>query len=109
TLIPSLHCKQHTHARTQTHKHTLLHKRAHLSTYICKHTHTHTPSQQTQKTHLHTQKASDTPTQMLHPGCCARVVSVVWHCHPCKYGNPDYSRSEEHTSELQSHLTLVSR
>src|SRR4029434_4808028 len=29
--------------------------------------------------------------QMLHPGCCARLVSVVLLCRLCKYGNPDYS------------------
>src|SRR4029434_7721252 len=28
---------------------------------------------------------------MLHPGRCARLVSVVWHCRLCKHGSPDYS------------------
>src|SRR4029434_11113556 len=28
---------------------------------------------------------------MLHPGCCALLVSVVWHCRLCKYGNPEFS------------------
>src|SRR4029434_5333428 len=28
---------------------------------------------------------------MLHPECCARLVSVVWHCRLCKYDNPEFS------------------
>ena len=27
----------------------------------------------------------------VHPGCCALLVSIVWHCRLCKYGSPDYS------------------
>src|SRR4029434_5271223 len=33
---------------------------------------------------------------MLHPGRCARLVSVVWHCRPCKHGNPDYFHLKFH-------------
>src|SRR4029434_1674481 len=30
------------------------------------------------------------------PGCCARLVSVVWHCRLCKHGSPDYSHLSLH-------------
>ena len=40
---------------------------------------------------LHLQLLVTCRWQMLHPGRCARLVSVVWHCRLCKHGNPDYS------------------
>ena len=40
---------------------------------------------------LHLQLLVTCRWQMLYPGRCARLVSVVWHCRLCKHGNRDYS------------------
>src|SRR4029434_8440917 len=85
---------------THTHPHTLSHTPAllmatckpenssHMQTNIC-HSQTHMHMYIFTQTHAHTQTHTNTP--MLHPGCCALLVSVVWHCRLCKYGSPDYS------------------
>src|SRR4029434_2635307 len=35
-----------------------------------------------------------------HPGCCALLVSVVWHCRLCKDGSPDSSHLYFHVGRL---------
>src|SRR4029434_469859 len=41
---------------------------------------------------------------MLHPGRCARLVSVVWHCRLCKHGNPDSTKKS-----LAAHCPLLNQ
>src|SRR4029434_2559155 len=65
-----------------THSHTHTHTHTHTDTHPHSHTHTHT----------HTQGSR----------CVANMTRTHTHTHT-------HTRSEEHTSELQSHLYLVSR
>src|SRR5438477_9016555 len=43
----------------------------------------------------------------LPAGCCC--VVMAWSSATCSCGRPCFPRSEEHTSELQSHVNLVCR
>src|SRR4029434_1649352 len=57
---------------------------------------THTPSLCPLLPDHYCSHTTPTHRQMLPPGRCARLVSVVWHCRLCKHrlckhGNPNYS------------------
>src|SRR4029434_9877733 len=96
--LPKIHTHIHAHTFTQTHSHIHIHTNphTHTHTHTCVYTHTHT------HTNMHTQ-------------ACAHIHTHVFtHTHTHKHTHPgDASqcvlRSEEHTSELQSHLNLVCR
>src|SRR4029434_7011892 len=77
-----LHSQAGARAHTHTHTLTLTHTHTHSHTHTHRHTHTHT------HTHTHSHSFSNS--------------------NQCIFNRTSY-RSEEHTSELQSHLNLVCR
>src|SRR4029434_6692389 len=93
----------HTHTHTHTHKHTVYCTQKHKSVNMLSiaplhrwtHTHTHTHKHAHTHTHTHT---------LL--GCIYCII--LFSCVICT-GTHWHLRSEEHTSELQSHLNLVCR
>src|SRR4029434_630352 len=88
-------CPCHRYTFTNTHTHT--HTHTHTDTLSLTHTQTHTD------THTHTQTHTDTHT---HTHTHTHRWSHVSVC--CLMRSHD-RRSEEHTSELQSHLNIVPR
>src|SRR4029434_2648326 len=83
----SSHTHTHTHSRADTH--TPTHRHTHQQRHQCE---THTP------THTHTHTYTHTHTSV-------RATSLN-HAHTQRH-NLITSRSEEHTSELQSHMHIV--
>src|SRR4029434_1203698 len=89
------------HTDTQRHTETHRHKHTHTHTHTCAHTHTHTHTHTRARAHAparaHTHTHTHTHTQLFE---YAKKMSD---------GMMALARSEEHTSELQSHLNLVCR
>src|SRR4029434_5150053 len=90
----------HTHTYHHAHTHTHTHKRQRhtlTQTHIHAHTKTHTHTQ----THIRTHTCMHAHTDTHTPTCTHRHTQTHTHSHRERF------RSEEHTSELQSHVNLV--
>src|SRR4029434_10032442 len=83
-----------THVHVHVHTHTTQHNTTHTQ-----HTHTHTTTQNTHTTHTHTHIHTHTHTHTQQHNTTHTYMMEIISKH----------RSEEHTSELQSHLNLVCR
>src|SRR4029434_9330679 len=111
TVLKKIHRHMYVRARSHTHTHTDAHTHTHTDTHT--HTHTHTP-----QTRTHTNTKKHTPTQThahthtrTHKHTLYILAQTLCMCHSNHiytntYTHIKHSRSEEHTSELQSHLNL---